>query len=437
MFKRNGIKVKQKKYSNFLGQRRNGCYRSGEGATSLVTEKIKGAVEKSMVHYLKNFIKISQPAQYIVDEINKVNLQRVFYLSLISIPMRIIAIINFITKTSTGNENELKWRMGIITSHIVFLVITVILGGISHQLSKRSKPNYLFTAIPLAMVFVVLLVGTVITSVDQLVTPSITPFLISCAAVGAIFLLRPFHSILVFLFSYLIYHFALGYTQLDASVLLSNRINGLTATFLGVLLSLILWRSNVINLQQKERIARQQMQLEAKNKELQRLANYDSLTGLINRRYFEEKIAYEISRIKRYGQEACLVIFDIDNFKSINDKYGHPVGDEILKKFASLLKAQLRKTDIIARIGGEEFAALLLNADKKTGKLVAEKIRKSIEEEVFYIDDLGIKVTVSMGITVLSDDTDSYEEGYKFADKALYRAKAKGKNRIDIELKGN
>ena len=199
---------------------------------------------------------------------------------------------------------------------------------------------------------------------------------------------------------------------------------------------MILWRSNVINLQQKERIARQQMQLEAKNKELQRLANYDSLTGLINRRYFEEKIAYEISRIKRYGQEACLVIFDIDNFKSINDKYGHPVGDEILKKFASLLKAQLRKTDIIARIGGEEFAALLLNADKKTGKLVAEKIRKSIEEEVFYIDDLGIKVTVSMAITVLSDDTDSYEEGYKFADKALYRAKQKV-NRIDIELKGN
>jgi diguanylate cyclase len=126
---------------------------------------------------------------------------------------------------------------------------------------------------------------------------------------------------------------------------------------------------------------------------------------------------------------------DIDNFKSINDKYGHLAGDVILEGFAFLLKKQLRETDIIARIGGEEFAVLLINADEEIGKVVAQKVRKSIEKEIFIIDGQEVNVTVSIGITVLDSRIDSYEEGYKYADRALYRAKTEGRNKIDMELK--
>jgi diguanylate cyclase (GGDEF)-like protein len=385
--------------------------------------------------YINNIKKVAQPDNCIIDEIAQINIHRVFYLSIISIPIRLFTIINFINKSTAGDEKEIKWQIGIIISHMVFLVLLIILGSISYKLKKKNKPNSVTVAVIYAMVITILLISVVITVIDQLVTYSITPFIIACVAIGAVFLIKPLHSLLIFLLGYVVYYFAMGTMQLELSVLLSNRVNGLTSIILGVFLSFTLWRSNVINLNQKEHIKRQQKELEDKNKELESLATYDSLTGLINRRCFEEKISIEMSRIKNHDKKSCLLILDIDNFKSINDKYGHPTGDVILEGFALLLKKQLRETDIIARIGGEEFAILLINADEEIGKVVAQKIRKSIEKELFIIDGHEVNITVSIGITVLDSRTDSYEEGYKYADRALYRAKAEGKNKIYMELK--
>jgi diguanylate cyclase (GGDEF)-like protein len=192
----------------------------------------------------------------------------------------------------------------------------------------------------------------------------------------------------------------------------------------------------VENLQLKEHILFQQKELEDKNKELEHLATHDSLTGLINRRFFEEKALQEILRIKRYGEGSCLfLLLDIDNFKCINDKNGHPAGDKVLQSVASILKTQLREIDIVSRIGGEEFAIILVNLDAKAGEIVAETLRNSIEKEIITIDGQEINITVSIGITFIDNSIDSYEEVYAYADKALYVAKAKGKNQIDIELK--
>ena len=178
----------------------------------------------------------------------------------------------------------------------------------------------------------------------------------------------------------------------------------------------------------------QQKELEDKNKELQHLATHDSLTGLVNRRYFEEKASHEILRIKRYGGVSCLLLLDIDNFKGINDKYGHPIGDKVLQGLASILKTQLREIDIVSRMGGEEFAIILINADVKAGKAVAEKIRNSIENEIFTIGIQELNITVSIGITSIENGIDSYEEVYKNADIALYTSKSKGKNQVNTEL---
>lgn len=387
-----------------------------------------------IAQYVSNVKKIAQPDKCITGEITRINIQRVFYLSLVAIPMRLLTIINFLSKSPGGDEKEVLWRMGIIISHVVFLVLVIIFGSISYKLKKNNNPNFLMIVVQYGMVITILLLSAVIPSIDQLVTNSITPFLIACVAIGVIFLIKPLHSVLIFFLAYMVYYFAMGIMQPELSVLLSNRVNGFTSIVLGLFLSFILWRSNVINLHQKEHIKRQQKELEDKNKELQRFANFDFLTGLTNRRYFEEKISVEISRIKRYSEKACLLILDIDNFKSINDKYGHPVGDVILEGVACLLKSQLRETDIIARIGGEEFTILLLNADEEIGKTVAEKIRKRIEKENFIVDGQEINITVSVGITVLDSRIESYVEGYKYADRALYRAKVKGKNRVEIEM---
>lgn len=385
--------------------------------------------------YVDNIKQISEPDGNILNEIIRININRVFYLAIVMIVMRILMIIIFLNMSPAQNEVELIWQNGIIISHAIYLALLLIIGAVSYALRKQDKPNLLTIIVQYALPLVILLLSAIIVSLDQLVTNSITPFLIACIAVGIIFIIKPLHSLILFMFGYMVYFFAIGIMQPDLAVLLSNRMNGLTAIMLGLFVSIILWRSNVVNLRQKRHIKYQQTELEAKNKELYYLATYDFLTELINRRYFEEIVNREISRIKRYGQKSCLLILDIDNFKSINDRFGHPAGDIVLKRFARLLKSLLRETDVIARIGGEEFAILLINVNEEVGREVAEKIRQRITEENFILDGQGISITVSIGISLLDSRMNSYEESYVQADRALYNAKSLGKNRVEVEIK--
>jgi diguanylate cyclase (GGDEF)-like protein len=385
-----------------------------------------------MLSKYKNSINnIAQPNKHIMDEIIRININRVFFLSIVSISARLFSIITFLNKVPAG-QNEKIWRIGILVSHITYLVLLIILSILSYKQRKNNKPSFVTTATQYFAIVLILFFGILITSIDQLVTPSITPFLIACISIGAIFIIKPSYTLLIFILGYILYYFAMGIVQSDLPILLSNRLNGFTSIIFGIFLSLVLWKSNVINLQLKEQIFLQQKELEEKNKELQHLATHDSLTVLFNRRYFEEKASHEIQRIKRHGEDLCLLVLDIDNFKDINDKYGHPIGDKVLQGLAFILKTQLREIDIVSRIGGEEFAIILIGTDAKAGKIVAEKLRNNIENELFIIDYQEINITVSIGITSIDDRIDSYEEAYEYADKALYIAKTKGKNKVVI-----
>lgn len=386
--------------------------------------------------YVKSIKSIARPEKHITDKLFQTNINRVFYLSVVSAFARLFPIVSFISKPPADYHNNSIWQTGIIVSHIIYLVLLIILCILSYKQRKKDTPDFATITTQYVALVLILLFGVVITAIDQLVTPSITPFIIACISVSAIFIIKPLHTLLIFVSGYVIYYFAIGFVQTDLSILLSNRINGFTSIIFGIFLSFVLWKTNVVNLQLKERILFQQKELEDKNMELQYLATHDSLTGLINRRFFEEKASHEILRIKRYGENTCLfLLMDIDNFKSINDKYGHPTGDKVLQRIASILKTQLRETDIVSRIGGEEFAIILVNADAKAGETIAEKLRNSIEKEIIIIDGQEINITVSIGITSIDNSIESYEEIYSYADKALYFAKAKGKNQIDIELK--
>ena len=383
--------------------------------------------------YADRFKHILNPDKEITDEITLININRAFLLSIISIIMRIFTIATFVRK-SPGSGNESLWRTWIIISHGVFLVFLLILGGLTYKLKSKDKANPLMLIVQYGFVMVILFLSAAISSIDQLVTYSINPYLIACMAVGAIFLIKPLYSILIYLSSYIVFYIGMGIVQSEPAILLSNRVNGLTSVVLGIFFSSMAWRSTIVNLQQKRRIDKQQKELEDKNRSLQYLASTDPLTGLINRRIFDEKISFEISRIKRYGSKSSLLIVDIDNFKDVNDNFGHPVGDALLVEFALMLKELLRETDIIARIGGEEFAILLTGTDGENGRIVAEKIRETTENKIFVIDGNEINITVSIGLAALDSTTDSYAEVYKYADKALYISKAKGKNRVDDSI---
>ncbi len=161
---------------------------------------------------------------------------------------------------------------------------------------------------------------------------------------------------------------------------------------------------------------------------MQQMATTDGLTGLINHRHFQEKADTELARAARYAEPVSVLLFDIDHFKKVNDTYGHPAGDSVLKQVARILKEAVRTSDIAARYGGEEFVSLLVNTDLEGARVMAERIRSSIEKNKFVLDGKNIPVTVSVGYS--SFPADGKEKGVLIekADQALYYAKGHGRN---------
>jgi diguanylate cyclase (GGDEF)-like protein len=166
--------------------------------------------------------------------------------------------------------------------------------------------------------------------------------------------------------------------------------------------------------------------------ELQNLANIDGLTGLYNRRWMNEFFKRQIGRALTDNKPLALILADLDNFKTINDNCGHLVGDEVLFAVASVLRQQIRPADLLARYGGEEFAIILPDTSPIQAKLIAERIRTSIEStSIEFNNNLNINITISLGVTnlMLGDDINNL---LTRADYALYQAKANGRNRVEI-----
>lgn len=178
------------------------------------------------------------------------------------------------------------------------------------------------------------------------------------------------------------------------------------------------------------------------NEELQQLSLHDHLTKLANRRYFEQQLHLELDRAYRKGYHSTILLLDIDNFKKINDEFGHLAGDKALIEVAAEIKSLVREADLPVRFGGEEFLVLLPETSLEQGESVAKKIREKISKISIPTRKGEITVTISIGVACIEPD-DFFEQDslikasdrlVKNADKALYQAKMKGKNRVEIYL---
>lgn len=185
-------------------------------------------------------------------------------------------------------------------------------------------------------------------------------------------------------------------------------------------------------IQNNQLLRKQSEELKRISDEFRKLSVTDPLTGLYNRRRFEELMETEMKMSVRHGDANSLLIIDVDHFKRVNDQFGHPGGDKALKEIAQLLKYSLRRTDILCRIGGEEFVALCKRADKNAAIEVAEKLRKEVEAHTMHFGDKKTHLTISVGIaTVDNQSTDSTTDSiYRQADQAVYHCKETGRNRV-------
>lgn len=185
-----------------------------------------------------------------------------------------------------------------------------------------------------------------------------------------------------------------------------------------------------LNRELEVRVATRTEELQQANRRLAELASIDALTGASNRRHFLEQARIEISRAGRQGVPLSLVMLDIDLFKSVNDRFGHEIGDKVLESIAGVIRATLRSGDLFARIGGEEFALLLPGQDLAEAAQMAERLRQRVEQS--EAPGCPVGVTVSAGVSGLVGDADEIGDLLRRADQALYQAKHQGRNQVCV-----
>jgi diguanylate cyclase (GGDEF)-like protein len=166
------------------------------------------------------------------------------------------------------------------------------------------------------------------------------------------------------------------------------------------------------------------------------LANLDGLTGLFNHRYFQETISNELVKSQRFGHSVSLLLIDVDHFKQINDKFGHPRGDIVLKTLSQILRKIVRSYDVAARYGGEEFAVVLPHTDSAQALEVAERMRKAVLEQTFPgpSSKETLRLSISIGVATCPQNAKTKTELIDRADQALYLAKSEGRNRVSLSL---
>lgn len=364
----------------------------------------------------------------VLDECTLINVRRIYYLAMIAIPIRIFTILSFTCTTPHDSPAVKMWAQGIITSHYLLLgfMITVLI--LAHKLKKSITTSTPMFILQYVVIVIIMSSGIAIVSIDQLVTTSITPFLLTCIVCGSVFLIRPLISFALYSTTYVAYYYLIALNIANQQVLLSNRVNGITAVGIGFLLSIIFWHYNYTNITQRWRIKKQQRQLE-------QMAYYDPLTFIPNRHYFDKVIKQELSSTQNHGHNSVIIILDIDDFKDINDTYGHPAGDNILRQLANILTDNIRETDTVSRFGGEEFVILMPKASLEEGYDFAERLRNLIYNKKFTIESVTLQITASFGVSLLHNNkSQRLEDYYSLADQALYLAKNSGKNRVKTSL---
>lgn len=298
---------------------------------------------------------------------------------------------------------------------------------------EKASPAGVFLQVLLCISY--LLFGVLAALLDARVGHGIATFLIICQGVAILSLMPPLFAIGMFGMAYLVFVSLLQSTVADAALMASLHIQTLSTVLISLLLSLFMWHQYTRAVLLRRQLSLSNAALLRKQQELEILAQRDALTGLYNRRQFTAMAELELARAERIPGGIALLMVDLDFFKRINDQYGHPAGDEVLRQVATLLSAGVRSTDLVARMGGEEFIVLLPHTNLENALAVAEKLRKTLRERPLLVQGVQLPVTASFGLTWLAENQKGQLPSlYAAADQALYSAKHGGRDRIEVAM---
>lgn len=341
------------------------------------------------------------------------------------VPVSVVHVALFAGARAGDTDVQARWRLSVAVAHAVMAVAIAALAAVAHARLRRAPNGSLDSAVSLAGAALALLFGCSVAVIDQWVTPSITPLVISSIGVGMVFLLRPMQAVALFGLASVGAIVALGWTQTSPVLLLTARVNVLTAVTIGGFLSMVLWRKDRANVLLQRALRESHAELEA-------LARTDALTGLVNRREFDRLARLELARSRRAGSPTAFIMADLDFFKQINDTFGHPAGDEVLRCCAHTLRESVRETDVVARLGGEELMIVLPNTTESAAMQLAERLRATLSARVVRWEGASISFTASFGVAAVDAGAEAtIEQVYRGTDDALYAAKALGRDRVE------
>lgn len=369
---------------------------------------------------------------FVVDDATGVNLFRIRIMWPVAALFNALLLSVFLWRLMDSSlaPAVADWNLRLVWTHIFIVGSALALGWRVRQ-AGQTRHARMDRWLAVGNAALIMLIGVILVAVDQPVTPNITAYLIACLVAGSAVYLRPRVAAGVYALSYLGFFTVMGWTQTNPELLLSNRINGFAACVLGCLCSCFMWRQYcTITLQQRQ-LEKANVQLSQKQRDLERLTRQDGLTGLFNRNTFVELTRQELLRAQRQHLPTSILLLDLDHFKKVNDTWGHPAGDAVLRHVAALALRTVRNTDLVGRLGGEEYIILLPGTSVEAARRVAEKLRSQIEASAVEWESTAIRVTVSMGLAgVPANEKRDFEGLYTDADKALYLAKKNGRNRV-------
>jgi diguanylate cyclase (GGDEF)-like protein len=329
-----------------------------------------------------------------------------------------------------ANGVTAQWKWALLMAHLAMTFGMGVFGFLTYKMRHAHRDALTVWLIRGGVVFGMGIAITIV-AVDQWVTPNITAFILPCVLIGLAVYLRPVEAAVIYGMSYLAFYLAIGVTQANPEQLLSNRLNGFVACAMGWALSVLLWRKFITIALQQAQLEKVNAELQSKQRDLERLTRLDGLTGLYNRRTFVELTELELVRAQRQGSATAILLLDLDHFKRVNDTWGHPAGDAVLKNVASVVSKSVRSTDLVGRLGGEEFIILLPGTSVLAARKLAEKVRARLEANPTLFEQTTIRTTASIGLAgTTAAEKRAFDQLYNDADKALYAAKQRGRNQV-------
>ena len=355
-------------------------------------------------------------------KIRTINMRRIVFFGILTIIIETFLIIFYDLRAIQSLVNVALAKKYFYT-HILLLGAAVTISTIAHKY-KKTPTWKIYNFLPELTNFLLMIFMIIIAVLDQGNIGNIVSYISMLFVCSASLLVKPPKNYFVYsipqviIVSVLLYEFPIS-ENLIASILHSSIV-----CICMLFVSRYLYLNQYIHLMKN-------IILEEMNRQTKYLSNFDGLTNLANRRYFEELIKKAIENNVRFKGHSIIGIMDVDYFKKINDTYGHHMGDKVLVEISQIIIKTLGDLNLVARWGGEEFIFFFPEKSVEEGEKLLNDVRENIEKQSFYIRDKKLSVTASFGLTeFLGISEDEYKRAFCLADEALYMAKTSGRNRV-------